>query len=155
MFWYNKTVVEFDLVQHQISFARSSDVRLSFASPSITCPGKTNLMLDLVSSNNCLLLAIIRIMSTFWDFLVVLLWLVSGACLQCLSRCCVPRCNDTTNNPCTGAYKRLKIQCLAWPRLGLAGLNLKQLACFKSDFHCSLVICSSTSCSTMLLSASL
>ena len=37
MFWYNKTVVEFDLVQHQISFAWSSDVRLSFASPSITC----------------------------------------------------------------------------------------------------------------------
>ena len=34
MFWYNKTLVEFDLVQHQISFALSSDVRLSFASPS-------------------------------------------------------------------------------------------------------------------------
>ena len=65
MFRYNKTVVEFDFVQHQISFARSNDVRLSFASPNITCPGKTNLMLDLVSSNNCLLLAIIRIMFTF------------------------------------------------------------------------------------------
>ena len=37
MFWYNKTVVEFDLVQHQISFTWSSDVRLSFASPNITC----------------------------------------------------------------------------------------------------------------------
>ena len=42
MFWYNKTLVEFDLVQHQISFAGSSDVTLSFASPNITCPGKTN-----------------------------------------------------------------------------------------------------------------
>ena len=58
MFWYNKTVVEFDLVQHQISLAWSSDVRLSFASPSITCHGKTNLMLDSVSSNKCLLLCI-------------------------------------------------------------------------------------------------
>ena len=48
MFWYNNTLVELDLVQHQISFAGSSDVRLSFASPSITCPGKTNLMLDSV-----------------------------------------------------------------------------------------------------------
>ena len=56
MFWYNKTVVEFDLVQHQISFAWSSDVRLSFASLNITCHGKTNLMLDLVSSKNCLML---------------------------------------------------------------------------------------------------
>ena len=55
MFWYNKTVVEFDLVQHQISFAWSSDVRLSFASPNITCHGKTNLMLDSVSFNNCLM----------------------------------------------------------------------------------------------------
>ena len=45
---------------------------------------------------------------------------------------------------CTGAYKRLRIQCLA-------GLNTKQLACFKSDFHCSLVICSSTSSSTMCI----
>ena len=58
MFGYNKTVVEFDLVQHQISFVWSSDVRLSFASPSITCHGKTNLMLDEVSSNNCLLYSI-------------------------------------------------------------------------------------------------
>ena len=49
MFWYNKTVIEFDLVQHQIRFAWSSDVRLSFTSPSITCHGKTNLMLDSVS----------------------------------------------------------------------------------------------------------
>ena len=40
MFWYNKTLVEFDLVQHQISFAGSSDATLSFASPNITCPGK-------------------------------------------------------------------------------------------------------------------
>ena len=32
---------------------------------------------------------------------------------------------------CTGAYKRLKIQCLAWRRIGLAGLNPKQLACFQ------------------------
>ena len=56
MFWYNKTLVEFDLVQHQISFAGSSDVRLSFASPSITCPGKTNLMLDSVSSNKCFIM---------------------------------------------------------------------------------------------------
>ena len=56
MFWYNKTVVEFDLVQHQISFAWSSDVRLSFASPNIACHGKTNLMLDSASSNNCLML---------------------------------------------------------------------------------------------------
>ena len=40
MFWYNKKVIEFDLVQHQISFAWSSDVRLSFASPNITCHGK-------------------------------------------------------------------------------------------------------------------
>ena len=56
MFWYNKTVVEFDLVQHQISFAWSSDVRLSFASPNIACHGKTNLMLDSESSNNCLML---------------------------------------------------------------------------------------------------
>ena len=54
MFWYNKTLVEFDLVQHQISVAGSRDVRLSFASPNITCPGKTNLMLDSVSSNKCL-----------------------------------------------------------------------------------------------------
>ena len=58
MFWYNKTVVEFDLVQHQISFAWSSDVRLSFASPNITCHGKTNLTLDSVSSKNCLMLCI-------------------------------------------------------------------------------------------------
>ena len=35
MFWYNRTLVEFDLVQHQINFAGSSDVRLSFASPNI------------------------------------------------------------------------------------------------------------------------
>ena len=56
MFWCNKTVVEFDLVQHQISFALSSDVRLSFALPNITCHSKTNLMLDSVSSNNCLML---------------------------------------------------------------------------------------------------
>ena len=35
MFWYNKTLVE-------------------FASPNITCPGKTNLMLDTVSSSKCL-----------------------------------------------------------------------------------------------------
>ena len=55
MFWYNKTVVEFDLVQHQISVAWSGDVRLNFASPNITCHDKTNLMLDSVSSNNCLL----------------------------------------------------------------------------------------------------
>ena len=55
MFWYNKTLAEFDLVQHQISFAGSSDVRLSLASPNITCPGKANLMLDLVSSNKCLM----------------------------------------------------------------------------------------------------
>ena len=56
MFWYNKILVEFDLVQHQISFAGSSDVRLSFASPNIICLGKTNLMLDLVSSSRCLML---------------------------------------------------------------------------------------------------
>ena len=56
MFWYNKTVVEFDLVQHQISFAWSSDVRLSFTSLNITCHGKTYLMLDSVSSNNCFIL---------------------------------------------------------------------------------------------------
>ena len=43
MFWYNKALVEFDLIQHQISFAGSSDVKLSFASPNITCSGKTNL----------------------------------------------------------------------------------------------------------------
>ena len=55
MSWYDKTVVEFDLVQHQIRFSWSSDVKLSFALPSITCHGKTNLMLDSVSSNNCLL----------------------------------------------------------------------------------------------------
>ena len=55
MFWYHKTLVEFDIVQHQISFAGTSDVRLSFASPSITCPGKANLMLDLVASNKCLM----------------------------------------------------------------------------------------------------
>ena len=30
MFWYNKTLVEFDLIQHQISFAWSSDAGLSF-----------------------------------------------------------------------------------------------------------------------------
>ena len=54
MSWYNKTLAELDLVQHQISFAGPRDVRLSFASPNITCPGKTNLMLDLVSSNKCL-----------------------------------------------------------------------------------------------------
>ena len=58
MFWYKKRLVEFDFVQHQISFARSSNVRLSFASPNITCPGKTNLMLDSVSSNKCLMLCI-------------------------------------------------------------------------------------------------
>ena len=57
MFWYKKTLVEFDLVQHQIGFAGSSDVRLCFASPNITCPGKTNLMLDSVSSNKCLMLS--------------------------------------------------------------------------------------------------
>ena len=55
MFWCNKTVVEFDLDQHQISFAGSSYVRFSFASPNIACPGKTNLMLDSVSSNKCLM----------------------------------------------------------------------------------------------------
>ena len=54
MFWYNKTVVEFDFVQQQISFAWSSYVRLNFALPNITCHGKTNLMLDSVSPNNCL-----------------------------------------------------------------------------------------------------
>ena len=43
MFWHNKTLVEFDLVRHQISFAGSS-----FASPNITCPGKINLMLALI-----------------------------------------------------------------------------------------------------------
>ena len=43
MFWYNKTLVEFDLVQHQISFAGSSDVRLSFALPCFTYPGKKNI----------------------------------------------------------------------------------------------------------------
>ena len=59
MFWCNKTVVEFDLVQHQISVAWSSDVRLSFVSPNITCHGKTNLVLDSVSSNNCLLSVVI------------------------------------------------------------------------------------------------
>ena len=36
MFWYNKTLVEFDLVQHQVSFSGSRDVRLSFASSNIT-----------------------------------------------------------------------------------------------------------------------
>ena len=55
MFWYNKTLVELDLVQHQISFAGPSDVRLSFASPNITYPDKTNPMLDSVSSNESLL----------------------------------------------------------------------------------------------------
>ena len=55
MFWYYKTLAEFDLVQHQISFTGSSYVRLSFASSNIICPGKTNLMLDLVSSKTCLL----------------------------------------------------------------------------------------------------
>ena len=30
---YNKTLVELDLVQHQISFAWSSDIWLSFTSP--------------------------------------------------------------------------------------------------------------------------
>ena len=37
MFWYNKTLVEFDLLQRQISFSGSRDVRLSFASSSVTC----------------------------------------------------------------------------------------------------------------------
>ena len=55
MFWYNKTLIEFDLVQHQISFAGSSEARLSFASPNITILGKTNLMLGSVSSNKCLI----------------------------------------------------------------------------------------------------
>ena len=55
MFQYDKTLVEF--VQHQISFTGSSDVRLSFALPNISCPGKTNLMLDSVSSNKCLICA--------------------------------------------------------------------------------------------------
>ena len=46
MFWYNKKLIEFDLVQHQISFAGSSDVRFSFSSPNIACPSKIHLMLD-------------------------------------------------------------------------------------------------------------
>ena len=54
MFWCNKTLVEFDLIQHQISFARSSDVRLSSALPNITCHST----LDSVSSNKCLILCI-------------------------------------------------------------------------------------------------
>ena len=58
MFWCNKTLVEFDIIQHQISFAGSSDVTLSFALPNISCPGKTNLMLDCVSSNKCLMITI-------------------------------------------------------------------------------------------------
>ena len=58
MFCYNKTLVEFDPVQRQISFSGSSDVRLSFASPNITCPCNTNLMLDSVSSNKCLMYVI-------------------------------------------------------------------------------------------------
>ena len=63
---YNKTLLEFDLIQHQISFARSGDVRLSFALPSITCPSKTNLMLDSVSSNKCLLFEIFS--QSNWKF---------------------------------------------------------------------------------------
>ena len=55
---WNNELVELDLVQHQISFAGSSDVRLSFASHNITCPSKTNLMLDSGSSNKCLTLCI-------------------------------------------------------------------------------------------------
>ena len=35
MFLYDKILVEFNLVQHQISFTGSSDVRLSFTSPNI------------------------------------------------------------------------------------------------------------------------
>ena len=70
MFWYNTTLAEFVLIQHEISFtwssdvsfawssdvsfAWSSDVRPAFASPYITCPGKINFMLDSVSSNKCL-----------------------------------------------------------------------------------------------------
>ena len=33
MFWYNEKLAEFDIVQNQTSFARSSGVRLSFARP--------------------------------------------------------------------------------------------------------------------------
>ena len=55
MFCYNKTPVEFDLVQHKISFAVSNDVWFSFVSPNITCQGKTNLMLNSASSNKYLL----------------------------------------------------------------------------------------------------
>ena len=64
MFWYNKRLVEFDLVQHQVSFSGSSDVRLTFTSPSVTCPGKTNLMLDSVSSNKCLVFVISKVSHT-------------------------------------------------------------------------------------------
>ena len=71
MVWYNKTLVEFDFVQHQISFAWSSDVRLSFASPNINCPGKTNLMLDSVSSNKCLMLCIHGV-SLLFPFVILL-----------------------------------------------------------------------------------
>ena len=72
MFWHNKTLVKFDLIQHQISFAGSSDVRLSFSSLNITCPGKTNLMLDSVSSNKCLM----------WDMIVLAVILLESPSLS-------------------------------------------------------------------------
>ena len=49
--WYNKTLVEFDLSNIRLVLQLGQvmlDVRLSFASPNITCPGKTYLMLYLV-----------------------------------------------------------------------------------------------------------
>ena len=58
MFWFNKTFLEFDLVQHRISFARSSNFRISITLPSITCLSKVSLMLDLISSNKCFIYGI-------------------------------------------------------------------------------------------------
>ena len=52
---YNKALVKFDLVQHQISFARSSDACSASLHPtSLVPPSKTNMMWD--SSNKCLAL---------------------------------------------------------------------------------------------------
>ena len=50
---FKKTIAEFDLLEHQITFIGSSVIRFSFALPSIAYPGKTNLMLDSVSANKC------------------------------------------------------------------------------------------------------
>ena len=49
MFWYNETLVEFNLVQHQISFSGSSDVRLSFAQHHLSRQNESDVGLGLIT----------------------------------------------------------------------------------------------------------